>query len=48
MEWNGRRFGQSTLERYWKWYRDDGFERLLPQGREDCQRRGKNAPKPAQ
>ncbi len=36
MEWNGRCFGQSTLERYWKWYREDGFERLLPQGREDA------------
>jgi hypothetical protein len=27
MEWNGRCFGQSTLERYWKWYQRPGLGR---------------------
>jgi putative transposase len=35
MEWRGRRFGESTLERYWCWYRRDGFEALLPKERVD-------------
>jgi putative transposase len=35
MEWNGRRFGESTLERYWTYYRQEGFEALLPTGRRD-------------
>jgi transposase InsO family protein len=36
MEWRGRRFGQSTLEKYWKWFRSDGFEGLLPNDRSDA------------
>jgi hypothetical protein len=36
MEWLGRRFGESTLEKYWKWFREDGFEGLLPTDRADA------------
>lgn len=36
MEWRGKHFGQSTLERYWRWYQKDGFEALLPMGRGDA------------
>jgi len=36
MEWRGRRFGESTLEKYWKWFRSDGFEGLLPNDRSDA------------
>ena len=36
MEWRGRRFGESTLERYWSWYRQSGFEALMPNGRADA------------
>lgn len=36
MEWRGRRFGESTLERYWSWYRQSGFEGLMPNGRSDA------------
>ena len=35
MEWNRKRFGESTLERYWKWLRQDGFEGLMPSERSD-------------
>ena len=36
MEWRGRRFGESTLERYWSWYKQHGFEGLMPSGRADA------------
>lgn len=36
MEWRGRYFGESTLERYWIWYQKDGFEALMPHGRSDA------------
>ena len=36
MEWRGRYFGESTLERYWMWYQKDGFEALMPNGRSDA------------
>src|ERR1700679_2688766 len=36
LEWRGRSFGESTLETYWRRYKQDGFEGLLPNGRCDA------------
>lgn len=35
VEWSGGRFGESTLERYWSYFRREGFEGLLTSGRLD-------------
>ena len=35
-QWRGRQFGESTLEGYWRRYRMDGFDGLLPNGRVDA------------
>ena len=36
LQWRGRQFGESTLERYWSWHQKDGFEALMPNGRSDA------------
>ena len=35
LDWNGRKYSKSTLERIWKRYRDGGFDALVARGRED-------------